>query len=400
VIRSKLSTLLALALLSTAALACSGKQAFVGDCAADSDCGVGARCKITGADDRGLCVCRSDEACQDGEVCNSQGVCQARSGCRSNAECDATRFCDLGTGDCLERTRCGSDVHCPPGTICDPSRGACVDGCRENGDCTLGAVCEGGRCLKGRCADKSFCEYGDICVGGACQPHPNGAFCQDCGQGRPCPSPTDYCLLNSGYDPARPDTGSASFCGVSCSSEDQCPNGYQCGGVVLLTSDQCTQDAQCGAGRVCVLGEGDLRGFCTCVSDQDCAFEEFPALCAGSCGGLGLQACLSDADCARLPCDLTRRTCLNPSGRACTSDAQCQATPLCGPLTGFPGNVCANTGSPCASGADCLCQAGTCINSGRPCARGQECNPPCQGGGCVLGAACAPLQGLLCPDVR
>ncbi|CAN0562404.1 unnamed protein product, partial [Laminaria digitata] len=150
--------------------------------------------------------------------------------------------------------------------------------------------------------------------------------------------------------------------------DSECPSGYNCGGVVLLTQDQCTQDTECGGGgRQCVVGEGELRGFCTCVSDQDCAFEAAPPSCQGSCGGIGLQPCTMDSECLTT-CVFQ---CQSPQGRACTVDSDY-----------------------------CLCQAGTCINTGRQCTSGAECNPPCVGGGCSLGAACAPSEGLLCTDVR
>lgn len=390
--------------------ACGETRQFAGECKVSEDCPVGAACRIRSGDTTGLCVCRSDEACEPGEVCNSQGICQKRAGCRSNAECEAAKFCDLASGACIERTGCGYDVHCVAGTVCDPALGRCVDGCYSNGDCPLYSVCDKaasadfsvkGVCIQGRCGDKSFCGYGERCVNGSCQRDPNPSHCATCSGNQPCPARSDFCLINSAYDPGRPENGGPNFCGAECQNETDCPNGYQCGGVVLLTQDQCTDNTQCGGGgRQCVLGEGDLRGFCTCVSDADCAFDSIPALCAGSCGGLGLRPCLQDTDCLASRCEFTRRICTNPAGQSCTDDAQCQAQTLCANQPGF-GQVCLTDGSPCQTSADCLCDAtGTCVNSGRPCQRGSDCNPPCMGGGCVLGAACAPIQGLLCPDVR
>ena len=386
---------------------CSGKAQFANGCANNDECPVGAFCRINRADTAGICVCRSDEACGAGEICNSQGICQARSACRSNAECPQERFCDLGSGECIERTKCGSGVHCLPGTVCDPNQDRCIEGCVDDGDCPLYSVCARqtgqeiyGTCLSGRCSDKSFCDFGQFCVNGSCADATNPNFCADCGQGvSGCSDPNDFCLINSSYDPGRPQSGGPNFCGVECTQETECPNGYECGGVVLLTQDQCTQDAECGGGgRQCVLGEGDLRGFCTCVNDQDCAFEAAPPTCTGTCGGFGVQACRTDADCLTF-CDNNNKTCQNPQGQSCNSDADCQPLPLCGPYAGA-GNVCVTNGRPCSSNAECLCDAGRCINTGRACGTGADCNPPCMGGGCVLGAACAPSQGLLCPDVR
>ena len=221
-----------------------------------------------------------------------------------------------------------------------------------------------------------------------------------------CGDPDNFCLINSSYDPGLPQNGGPNFCGVDCMNPEDCPSGYDCGGVILLTQDQCTSPAECGGGgRQCVVGEGELRGRCTCVNDQDCAIDQIPPLCVGSCGGFGVRLCLSDADCDFPPCDLTQRVCQTPQGRACSTDAECDATPLCGPFGPGGQNVCLNSPNaasptPCARSEDCLCLTGRCFGTGRPCSGGAQCTPPCQGGGCVLGASCGPSQGLHCPDVR
>ncbi len=380
-------------------LGCTDTGRFTGECQKNGECPVGSACKISQSSGTGICVCRSDEACDPGEVCNSQGICQKRAGCRSNADCEAAKFCDVGTGACIDRTACGSDVHCLPGTVCEGNR--CVDGCHDTGDCPLYTICQGGTpttlgsCLAGKCDDKSFCDFGSDCVGNACSVDPDPNFCsldcngnQDCGDGG-----RNFCLVNSAYDPQNPRSSYQTFCGVECDPqvETACPNGYNCGGVVLLTQDQCVNDSECGGeGRRCFLGEGDLRGFCSCVDDQDCAFENVPPTCLGSCGGLGITPCTTDGECLTT-CQFT---CQNPAGRACTNDSECQPLPLC------QQNRCITDGSSCGSGADCLCLGGSCINTGRPCQTGSECNPPCVNGGCLLGAACAPDEGLLCTDVR
>lgn len=383
---------------------CSGESQFTSGCTGNDECPVGSACRIERGNTVGTCICRSDEACEAGEVCNSQGICQARAACRSNTECEADKFCDLSSGECIARTKCGTDVHCLPGNVCDDAAGGCVAGCFTNGDCPLYAVCARagneliGTCITGRCDGKEFCEYGEFCNNGSCAGATNPDFCAPCGQGQPCSAPSSFCLINSAYDPNIPQNGGPNFCGVECDEASDCPNGYECGGVVLLTQDQCTQDAECGGGgRRCVLGEGDLRGFCTCVNDQDCAFDAAPPTCAGTCGGLGLQPCSSDAECLT-SCVFQ---CQNPQGRACTTDADCDPLPICGDYAGIGQNVCVNNPAQrCSSSVDCLCNNGTCANSGRPCSTGAECNPPCENGGCVLGAACAPSEGLLCPDVR
>ncbi|MCC7384067.1 MAG: hypothetical protein IT384_19650 [Deltaproteobacteria bacterium] len=393
--------LLGLVALAISASACSGSESFTGQCTTSDDCPVGAYCRSDG-----LCACRTDEACQEGEFCNRQGVCQARTDCRSNVDCTETDFCDLSSGDCIPRTSCATDVHCIHGTVCQRGGSACVNGCYDDADCPLYSVCERtgtstsalGHCIANKCSDKTFCDYGSRCTGETCSPDPNPNHCAACNnQPGDCGSASNFCLINSSYDPANPATGSPYFCGVECDAQEDCPNGYGCGGVILLTQDQCTDTSQCsGGGRECIIGEGEPRGYCTCASDADCAFDSAPPACIGSCGGFGITMCTSDNDCLASPCV---RQCQWPQGQACTSDAQCQPLPICAPLGGQM--ICVTDGfTPCSRAEDCLCSAGSCINTGRPCTTGAQCQLSCQGGGCLLGAACAPNQGLLCPDVR
>ncbi|MCK6550819.1 hypothetical protein L6R52_33585 [Myxococcota bacterium] len=413
---TSLRSLFALTFLGLAACSSSGST-FTGECTTNDQCPVGAYCKKTQGNAGGICACRTDEACDDGEVCNASGLCQARSACRSNAECESPKFCDIASGNCLDPIACGTDTHCLPGTVCDGATRACVDGCLDDGDCPLFSACDRsaagapnalGRCLMGRCSDNSFCDFGDTCVNGMCTPSTNPNHCADCTRDRSCGDPRNFCLINSAYDPNDPSSGTESFCGVECDRTNPaaCPSGYQCGGVVLLTSDQCTSDATCGGGgRRCVLGEGDLRGFCTCASDADCSFDEAPAACLGSCSGLGLQACAQSSDCISnncvMPTNQTPGSCQWPLNTRCTSDAQCQPLPICAPIGLGGGNACVTDGvTPCTTAADCQCTQGQCIGSGRPCSSAADCNISCEGGGCVLGAACAPLEGLSCPDVR
>jgi hypothetical protein len=415
----------AIILASIVLSACSKTAQFAGECQKNGDCPVGSACRVDKGTSVGICICRSDEACGEGFLCNTQGVCQERAGCRINTDCgDTMKFCDIATGNCVDKgipsmggilPGCGTDVHCEPGSVCGAS-GTCTEGCIGTGDCPLYRVCdrtgltsptELGRCVGGRCDDKSFCAFGDRCTAGACLPDPNPNHCTlDCQGNATCGDQgRNFCLVNSAYDPQNPRASYESFCGVECDAEEDCPNGYNCGGVVLLTQDQCTNSGECGGGgRECFIGEGDLRGFCSCANDQDCApgFAAPPSCSWGSCSGAGITFCNSDDQCLGT-CDYGTRYCEWPQGRPCTQDTQCDALPICGPFAGPGfGNVCITTlpdAVPCGSDAECLCVSGSCANTGRPCVNGADCVPPCMGGGCVLGAACAPEEGLLCTDV-
>lgn len=367
-------------LLTLLLFGCGEEKRFVGDCEADTDCPVGSYCKRDARDSTGLCACRSDEACSEGEFCNVEGICQKATGCRSNADCaDASKFCDLVSGACVDRTGCGFDVHCPAGTVCDPGGQRCVNGCRDSGDCKLFEVCdrtglpagaELGTCLGGICEDDSYCPFGLNCVGRQCVPTTHPDFCAECGSVQGCSDPSSFCLINAAYDPQNPMGNSANFCGVECTDDPSiCPSGYNCGSVVLLTQDQCNEDADCGGGgRRCRVDEGDRVGFCTCVEDADCQVSA--DICQQTCGGLGIRPCASDADCSFLACE----SACSASQRACTTDADCPGAPQC--------------------------QFGICARTGRPCSTESDCNLACRNGGCYLGDACAPEQGLSCSDVR
>jgi hypothetical protein len=399
--------------LSFASACSEDTQALNGKCTKGSECPAGFTCR------KGACVCENDEACAEGEICNTQGICQKRTACRSNEDCtDPNRFCDIGSGNCIERVRsdgagaCGAVTHCLPGSVCDIAAGKCVDGCYDHGDCPLGQSCNRtgltaprdlGACST-MCGDKTFCPYGYKCGAGMCIKDPDPNHCKtNCDQ-TGCGNDRNYCLVNSSYDPRDPRASYETFCGVECTVDsegnDNCPAGYNCGGVVLLTQDQCTNNNECGGGgRVCAIGEGDTRGFCTCVADADCTVDRIPPICQKSCSGLGVQACQLPSDCFSNQCVPT--SCLYPAGQPCTADAQCQESNLCDEFFGpGGGRICATNGSPCTSSNDCLCWDNQCFGTGRPCTTASDCLLTCQGGGCLLGAACAPLQGLLCPDVQ
>lgn len=380
---------------------CTGDQRTVRGCDKNQDClAAGYYCKKVGTDP-GFCACENNDACEPGEICNGQGVCQKESDCRSNADCPTNKFCNLTTGDCIDRVACGADVHCLPGQVCNLTSSVCQDGCFDNGDCPLYQVCEAGRCASGKCGDKTFCAYGQFCNNGVCVNATDPAFCRGCDpQVRgTCDSLNNFCLINSSYDPGNPRSGTENFCGVDCTSANDCPNGYDCGGVILLTSAQCTNNNECGGGgRVCVIGEGQLRGFCTCAGSAECNFDSAPPFCPpqGSCGGLGIIPCNNNTECLSGNC---QRTCQWPPGQPCTADAQCQVLEICLDQ-GLGTKTCVTDGTPCNDASQCQCNQGSCLNSGRACTTSADCVLSCVNGGCLLGSACAPLQGLLCPDVR
>ena len=294
-----------LAALALAALAWGcDDTGLVRVCGDDADCPPGFTCT-----EDGRCVCTSDTACAANEVCNAVGQCQTRIGCETSLDCPQGQFCDRATGNCLDRDRCTSDVQCELGQVCDAVRFECVPGCRDVGDCALGAVCECEvadsscqlkQCKVGPCGDNSYCRYGESCVaeveGGEkrCVKDERGPFCEPCtiGAGQEyCPAGPDdsnFCLIDTSKQ------FRSYFCGVECEVDDECPWGFGCNDVLILTEQtcggvnscplrndiECTEDADCPGGMcdveagkcraMCVGGEGDVQGFCTCLADTDC----------------------------------------------------------------------------------------------------------------------------------
>lgn len=333
-----------LVLLTLLIVACSSEERLATVCVSDDECPANFACES------GRCVCRSDASCQANETCNMAGFCQARVGCETSLDCPEGQFCDRTTGNCLDRDRCTDDLQCDLGEVCDLVRFECVPGCREVGDCPLGDVClcpgtqlpkcdpdsqscpEGstcalGACVTGPCGDSSYCRYGESCLeespGGVrrCTKDTRGPFCEQCsippGSTRWfCPGDqANFCLIDTskGYG--------SNFCGVECGDGAgmQCPWGFECSDVLILTQDtcgkrgqaascrvredlDCEKDADCPGGECdpvrlkcrpsCVGGEGDVQGFCTCLEDADC-----PA-----------DTCSDDGRCeiSRQPCDPSR----------------------------------------------------------------------------------------------
>ncbi len=308
---------LAAALSALAGAGCSGNTKTHAACQSDADCG-----KFSCV--QGTCMCTADVQCGAGQMCNSAGYCQQVRGCQSTLDCPKGQFCDITTGNCLDENRCTVDVQCPFGQVCDQIRFECVDGCRDSGDCNLGSVCECpdgqprcadpkncptgfegcsqlGTCASGPCADNSYCKYGQICQSqgqGApdrCVNDTSGPFCQPCtiGPGQDyCPGDAaNFCLVDTSK------AYGSYFCGVQCQQDTDCPWGYGCDDVLILTQQTCGSanqcqthddmpcqtDQDCPGGEcdtsthlcrsICIANEGDVQGFCTCLEDSDCPID-------------------------------------------------------------------------------------------------------------------------------
>ncbi len=377
-------------------------------CSDDGDCPVpGTRCETT----TGACICITSEACPEGAFCNGAGICQERAGCARTSECGAGTYCDVSTGVCLVGPPalgqpCGLASHCPYGSVCDG--GLCRAGCFDSGDCPLGHVCQSGTCIEGICADDSFCEFGERCVQSRCQPDRRGPYCRGCSmdnnaQVTPCDEPRNFCLVNN-FERG----GSPTICGVDCSLGQPCPNGYECNNVLTLSGDACTFNAQCKCDprtirfsqiRCDVAAPCDPR-LPDGGPDPDasgCTFEDHP-----SCSG---EACLvlkgaQEGSCSCIRDDQCEGDSVCVDGVCCSGaveeDRQCIVGE--GRTSGFCN---------CATDDDCpqdVCNGltRTCTFTQQACTPGEgDCGAiSCVSGACLIGANCAPIQGLSCGDVN
>lgn len=395
--------------------ACSGSNSNnTGTCETEAECTApGTRCDLA----LKQCVCETDEACDPAEFCNTQGVCQVRAGCAVSSECTGETFCDIQSGQCLAApaeqltSACGLATHCPLGSVC--TAGQCAAGCFDDGDCKLGDVCFEGVCNGGNglCSVDAFCEYRELCEDGQCERDRRGPYCRGCSQPTalnptPCDDARNFCLINS-----QESGGFQQFCGVDCSLDQRCPNGYDCNGVVILTQDVCFNTATCQCRTTPVFATATCTVATTCDPrtpdgqpdpNGTCTYDAFPDCNGGAAGGTascivsrgtrqGSCTCATDQDCGNGQTCVAGLCCGNvlPGDRECAFGEN--------RVSGF---------CTCATDEDCprdACDVGRgfCAISGKPCSQGgNECGAiPCVDGGCLIGQNCAPIEGLSCSVV-
>ncbi|RMG18597.1 MAG: hypothetical protein D6729_06840 [Deltaproteobacteria bacterium] len=297
--------------------------------------------------EQGICrACASDEECGQGQVCEADGRCtDAPAACISDADCKSASapYCDTVTAECVA---CLSNEHCAGfGQVCEA--GSCVTPttCNDDAQCTDPA--------RPRCDP----------AGGTCVACLEDTDC-DVAARQTCDTATHVCV---------------DF--VPCQDDSDC-DGDPGGPVCRVETGECVaclEDADCivGTGRVCDPSTFTCTGGTRCVTDAGCQ-----GLPTGRCDDR-LQLCvecLSSADCKPVgsTCDLAARRCRPPV--ACTSDAECAATPetpVCDPGTGYcvecvADGDCANPEAVCAGG---VCDAGPPSGGrpGSPCASYSDC---------------------------
>ena len=318
--------------------------------------------------------------------------------------------------------------------------GKCTTKCAKDKMCKVGADCESGGCLAGKCAGKCYNGKKDDDEGGIdCA----GACTVKCLKGMACASDdactTGQCLKGvCGVDACKDgklspgetdiDCGGPTCDGkcadkLGCKADKDCKSGF-CDGLICVTNN-CTDkkqdagetDVDCGGSckdsAVCALGQkckaaGDCQtkicsavGKCvdTTCSDGVLTSDETDIDCGGVCGAKCTtgKGCKSGADCDSKYCD----------GKVCVGDFCSDKVLSAGETDLDCGGACSkkcSTGQKCASNIDCTsaqCSSGglcvtTSCDDGKL-SKGEAdvdcggiCGTPClTGKACKGGADCA-----------
>lgn len=321
--------------------------------------------------------------------------------CTLDEQCSLGFVCDAGkctqlacttTGDCLNGDQ--GCIEVGGGNFC-----AAVDcGCPNCPLCPIGMVCDNGTCGNAAaCSDTTPCTGTDVCDGGSCRPCEGaecpGADCTTagCPSGQECNGETKQC---------QPITASADGCDTCTQASDCGGSGWKC--APLPTGNACLPP--CSSGNDCETGWTCQSGNCTpvsfrcdgcvtagCAGGQACNPSNNACIAATpSCGSCGNDwECGEGHACRGGEC---ARRCDNgtcPDGGACTATASgvqvCQT-------------ACEEACTPACGGATPICEDGRCVqcrNAG-DCSNGQQCDTAsglCTGGGECSGSTPILWQG-------
>lgn len=195
------------------------------------------------------------------------------------------------------------------------------------------------------------------------------------------------------------------FCGVDCSLGQSCPSGYQCYSVIVLTREECHSQADCR----CEGSDPQLTEH-ECTIAETC--EPDPGI--GGCRVTGVAACTGGIATSTAACQvdrgLTTGHCECATNADCANDGVCVDGLCCGAgELEYPERQCVagenRVSGACTCSRDSDCLQDVCDSTRRQCAiSGMPCEPgaggcgfaPCIDGGCLIGANCAPEQGLSC----
>lgn len=145
-------------------------------------------------------------------------------GCQEEPECSEEQPCPFGSvcneGVCMQ-IPCSTSDQCGPEEYCLDR--VCVSGCAEESDCLPGDTCDTttNTCEPRGCRSTQLdCNYKEFCneANGECY-EAGGYYCRSCADDDDCGGNDNLCL-NFGT--------SGQYCGVTCSSDEDCPAGFDC----------------------------------------------------------------------------------------------------------------------------------------------------------------------------
>ena len=222
---------------------------------------------------------------------------------------------------------------------------------------------------------------------GACFLYPatyfdDGIACDACEESDNCAS--GYCL---GWG------GNEAFCGESCSSDSQCPDGFHCQEINNDIPDQCIPD-----NGYCHDAGGNIANGDFCFGHQTCE--------GGVCLVLPDEVYCSQQCTVSCPSGMTciNGVCLKAGNKAygalCDKSSECQ-TGTCVNFTNYGTctQYCGKNGGTCPNGNQCFFDA-VCVPPGTG-LNGQPCYTPiqCQGTYCIDGACTQPCTSNAgCPS--
>ncbi|MEY3012522.1 MAG: hypothetical protein RIT45_1257 [Pseudomonadota bacterium] len=284
---------------------------------------------------------------------------------------------------------CGTDT--PAGKDGTDTGGA-EDACKADTDCAARATA----CIDARCGKAGFCVLVDRVDGSACDDGDPCTVLDRCGEG--------VCAGKAGGCGCKGDADCAALDDDLCDGTLTCLVGVPEGSRCVPAGDE---PVACPApATACEIATCDPKtGTCAntaaadgtaCDDGNDCTVD---GVCkAGTCAGVSICPCQSDADCddgnlcnGREICDPSAHVCKTQLATVVvcpTVDDTACAKSTCAPTTG----TCAL--QPVSDGADC--------DDGDPCSSGEVClGGACQAGkpicGCTVDADCAAKEdGNLC----
>ncbi len=289
------------------------------------------------------------------------------SSCSTNTDCDPGLSCfDWPGGYCVQ-TSCASSKDCPEGSFCLPlleNGQACFQGCAETGHCRPGYGC------------KAISELGGV-TQQICHPLTGdnlalGKMCEDAAQ----------CAGSMACE----QLGPVRMCTISnCSNVDPCPEGSVC--IALTSVPVCLPS--------CVVASDCDKAFDDAIDCQETKdiFGGTAKVCTSSNIGMPIgNQCYFNSECATGYCHLLFTGKCTDTGKACSSDRDCEQG-FCMQDPASQKGICSKgcgSSDPCPTGNLCVMSGTDAVCMPNCSVIGATCGPPGFGMQCTIGMVTWP----------